>query len=215
MRIRSAEFVAGVTRLAQLPRSSLPEIVWAGRSNVGKSSLINRIVGNRRLARTSNTPGKTRQLNFYRVDNAWHLVDLPGYGYAAAPQAERQGWQALIEPYLRDRRQLAGVAVLVDARIGPTELDRMMLEWLAAHGKPWVAILSKADKISNNALAAMQRETRAILGPDTLLMACSAKTGRGVREVASWVDRCLARYRAEQPSLYSWQSEASTIEEGA
>jgi len=180
-------------------------MAWAGRSNVGKSSLINRLVGSRRLAKTSNTPGKTRQLNFYRVDDAWYLVDLPGYGYAAGPRAERERWRALIEPYLLERRQLAGVAVLVDARIGATELDRVMFDWLTSHSKPWVAILSKVDKISGNALSAVRRRTETVLGSDVSLIPCSAQTGYGVGEVLSWIGECLDRYRAEQPPLLSWQ----------
>lgn len=207
MRVQSAEFVIGVARLSQLPRTNLPEIAWAGRSNVGKSSLINRVVGVRNLARISNTPGKTRQLNFYRVNNAWHLVDLPGYGFAAGPEAERESWRALIEPYLRGRRQLAGVAVLVDARIGPTGLDAMMFEWLAAHELFWAVILSKADKVSGNALSAVRKSTQARLGPNVLLIPCSARTGRGVAEVQAWMNERLRAYAAHKPALLDWQSQ--------
>ena len=214
MRIRSAEFVVSVAQLSQLPRTSLPEIAWAGRSNVGKSSLINRIVGNRRLARISNTPGKTRQLNFYRVNGAWHLVDLPGYGYAAGPRAERESWGTLVEPYLRERRQLAGVAVLVDARVGPTPLDEMMFDWLKAHDGHWAVILSKADKVSGNSLSAKCRDTRSLAGTDIPLIPCSARTGRGVEEVLAWVEECLQRHASTAPPLLGWQMQTTPMGEG-
>jgi len=205
MRVRSAEFVAGAARLSQLPRTSLPEIALAGRSNVGKSSLINRLVGVRKLARTSNTPGKTRQLNFYRVNRAWHFVDLPGYGYAAGPEAERGGWRSLVEPYLSSRPQLAGVAALVDARIGPTELDRMLFDWLAARGLPWAVILSKIDKVSGNALTRTLKDTRAVLGTEVPLLGCSVQTGRGLAEVERWVSERLAAFSDGRYRAAGWQ----------
>jgi len=205
MHIQTAEFERGASKLSQLPRTTLPEIAWAGRSNVGKSSLINSVLGRRNLARTSNTPGKTRQINFYRIDNAWYIVDLPGYGYAAGPQAEREEWQALVEPYLRDRRQLAAVAVLVDARLGPTALDEMMFAWLVAARHPWAAILTKMDKVSGNALARTRKLTGARLPQGVPLIACSAETGRGIGDVQAWVDAMLRRYAEQAPPLLGWQ----------
>ena len=205
MRIRNVEFVVGAAQLSQLPRTTWPEIAWAGRSNVGKSSLLNQVVGMRGLARTSNTPGKTRQINFYRVDGRWHLVDLPGYGYASGPRTERESWGALIEPYLRNRRQLAGVAVLVDSRIGPTELDRMMFEWLTASPTPWAVMLTKTDKVSGNDLAKVTKVTQPYIPPDTPLISCSAHNGRGIGDVRAWIGKRLDAHAARSQGMPGWQ----------
>ncbi len=207
MRITDAEFVIGAAHRSQLPRTVWPEIAWAGRSNVGKSSLINRVVGRHNLARTSNKPGKTRQINFYRVDNKWYLVDLPGYGYASGPAEERVGWRDLIEPYLRDRKQLAGVAVLVDSRIGPTELDKMMFEWLAAHRTPWAVVLTKVDKVSGNTLARIRKVTEPHVPDGVPLVICSAQKGRGIGDVRAWIGDTLSAHTAGSTTLPRWRYE--------
>ena len=206
MNIRTAEFVIGVASPSQLPRTSWPEIAWAGRSNVGKSSLINSVISRKNIARTSNTPGKTRQINFYLVNNAWHLVDLPGYGFARGPAAERESWRRLIEPYLEKRRQLAGVALLVDARHGPTDLDKMMFDWLSSVGCDWSVMLTKSDKISGNDLAKVRKGTQQCLPDGVPLMSCSAQTGRGIDAVRAWTTERIAAHRDQPSGLLDWQT---------
>ncbi len=208
MNTKSAEFVIGVASPSQLPRTAYPEIAWAGRSNVGKSSLINRLIARKNLARTSNTPGKTRQINFYLISKSWYLVDLPGYGFARGPAAEREGWGELIEPYLAQRRQIAGVAVLVDARVGVSPLDEMMFSWLSEHDRPWAIMLTKIDRVSGNDRVKTERALREILPDGVPVFSCSAKTGRGIEAVRSWVDKRVAEHSEQSDGLLDWQLSA-------
>jgi GTP-binding protein len=147
MRITTAEFVLGVANLRQLPKDGMKEIAFLGRSNVGKSSLINRLCGRKSLARASSEPGKTRELNYYLINKQFYFVDLPGYGYAKLPAQIRSSWGKLIEQYLKMRGQLAMVVQLVDARHEPTELDLMMVGWLDYYSIPFLIALTKADKL--------------------------------------------------------------------
>lgn len=147
MRITSAEFVLGVANLRQLPKEEIREVAFLGRSNVGKSSLINKLCGRKALARKSTEPGKTRELNYYLVNKAFYFVDLPGYGYAKAPEHIRSSWGNLIEKYLKTRRQVALVVQLVDSRHEPTPLDMMMIGWLEYYHISFVVVLTKADKL--------------------------------------------------------------------
>ena len=130
MRINSAEFIVGAVGTADRPSDSQPEVAFAGRSNVGKSSLINRLVQRKALARTSSTPGKTQQLNYYHINGSFYLVDLPGYGYVHGGVNLRQRLGKMTESYLRQRDELRAIVQLVDARHGPTELDQVMIDWL-------------------------------------------------------------------------------------
>jgi GTP-binding protein len=205
MNVKSVDFVIGVASPSQLPRTTHAEIAWAGRSNVGKSSLINKVIGRRGIARTSNTPGKTRQINFFRMNNTWHLVDLPGYGFARGPAVERESWRKLIEPYLTERRQLAAVAVLVDARRGLSPLDVMMFEWLTNTGRSWAVILTKIDKISGNDRKKVELEVREQVDDNIPLFSCSAKTGRGVDSVRNWIDARLTAWDHRADGLLDWQ----------
>jgi GTP-binding protein len=205
IRLTSVKFVKSVVDLAHLPHSPVPEIAWAGRSNVGKSSLINAVVGKKNLARTSNTPGKTREINFYLINSNWHLVDLPGYGFAAGPDADRLRWQALIEPYLKQRSQLCGVAVLVDARIGPTDLDNMMMDWLAAHAVSFAVMVSKADRVSENHITNLARDLGGTVPEATPILLTSARSGRGIREIHAWITERLATYDNNAPTKAHWQ----------
>ena len=147
MKITSAEFVLGAASLRQLPKDGLREIAFLGRSNVGKSSLLNKLCGRKSLARSSTEPGKTRELNYYVINRQWYFVDLPGYGYAKLPEQIRSSWGKLIEQYLKSRKELALVIQLIDARHEPTELDLMMVGWLDYYGIPFVIALTKADKL--------------------------------------------------------------------
>ena len=145
-----AKFVVSAAGPAQFPVDGLPEIAFAGRSNVGKSSLLNRLVGQRGLAITSKTPGRTRLINFFRVNGEAYFVDLPGYGYAAAPKGLREAWGGLVEGYLRGRAQLRGVIFLLDIRHEPTERDLEMRGLLDEADLPWIPVLTKADKVGRN-----------------------------------------------------------------
>src|SRR5512139_2140478 len=139
----------------------IPEVVFLGRSNVGKSTLINRLLGVRGLARTSSTPGRTQTVNFYRVNGSHYFVDLPGYGYARAPKAIREQWGPMVEGFLeRRRRAVAAAVVLVDARHAPSELDATMLRWLVDRDIPSVVVGVKADKLSGNARPKAERHLR-------------------------------------------------------
>lgn len=148
------KFVASATDVRDLPDSEA-EVAFVGRSNVGKSSLINALANQRQLARVSNTPGRTQLINIFEVKNGGTIVDLPGYGYAAVPQRIKQTWQRMIEGYLLDRESLVMVFVLVDGEIGPTKLDVQMLEWLRENGVPHTVVATKSDKVKS-----AKRDTR-------------------------------------------------------
>lgn len=152
MKIVSVEFVVGVANLKQLPKDNLPEIVFIGRSNVGKSSLLNKLCNRKGLARISSTPGKTRELNYYLVNKEMYFIDLPGYGYAKVAEQVKAGWTSLIETFFHDRKQIALGVQIVDARLGPTELDTTMMGWLDFYKVPFVLVLTKSDKIPFNKL---------------------------------------------------------------
>ncbi len=147
MKFESLKFTASVKNIADIRFNRLPEIAFAGRSNVGKSSLINCLVNQKKLARTSSTPGKTRELNFYCVNDKYYLVDLPGYGYAAVSQQERASWKKLIESYLTKNPFLKAVIQIIDSRQGITKLDEEMINWLAHLGLPTLLIATKTDKL--------------------------------------------------------------------
>jgi GTP-binding protein len=180
-------FERSVGRLRDLPKPDLPEIALLGRSNVGKSSLLNAIGGNRRLARTSREPGRTRTINFYRADR-FLLVDLPGYGYAAVPEEVRREWGRLIEGYLQRRASLIGGVLVLDVRRTPSELDRIMHRWLDGRGVPFLAVATKSDKLSRSAIApALRTIGEAFRLPPEQVLLFSAKTGTGRAELAGWV----------------------------
>lgn len=153
MKITSAEFVVGVTTLNHLPVTNLPEFVFLGRSNVGKSSLINALTNKKNLARTSGAPGKTRELNYYLINDTLYFVDLPGFGYAKAPEQLRASWGKFIEQYLQTRKQIKLAFHLMDARHEPTELDEALVGWLDFYKIPFVVILTKADKLARSKIA--------------------------------------------------------------
>jgi GTP-binding protein len=147
MKIKSIRFSGSVSNLCQIKFRRLPEIAVAGRSNVGKSSLINCLVNRRKLALTSSTPGKTRVLNYYCVDEKYYLVDLPGYGYAKVSQNERQAWKRLVESYLVENLFLKGIIEIIDSRHGVTPSDLEMINWLKQLGLPTLLVATKTDKL--------------------------------------------------------------------
>ena len=173
----------------QFPRDGLAEVAILGRSNVGKSTFLNALVGRRRLARTSRRPGKTRRIHFYRLDSSAYLVDLPGFGYAAVGRKERRSWRLLVESYLRGTRaELRGALLLVDPRRGlqPDELD--LLEWLAAEKIESRVILTKIDKLKRGEIARALEQVASRSGlPAESLATVSGKTGRGLAPVGAWM----------------------------
>ena len=160
---REARFITGTAEASALPRDNLPEVAFAGRSNVGKSSLLNALTGRRALARTSNTPGRTRQINFFDLDARLMLVDLPGYGYAEAPRTEIGRWTALLRRYLETRTALRRVCVLVDSRHGIKEIDHPLMRLLDASGVSYQIVLTKTDKVGSGELALIAERTAAEL----------------------------------------------------
>ena len=152
MKIYSAELVCSAPEPYQFPRDCLPEVAFIGRSNVGKSSLINSLLGRRRLCRTSSTPGKTRLINFFRINGSFYFVDFPGYGYAKVSKKLRSSWVGLFDSYLTRREQLAVCVLIIDSRIGPTGQDVKTIEWLQRLSLPFFIISTKADKLSRSEL---------------------------------------------------------------
>ena len=159
-----AEFIASVGKLSELPPEGIPELVFAGRSNVGKSSAINALAGRKRLAFFSKTPGRTQTINFYDLGGQARLVDLPGYGFARGGAAELAGWGPMIEGYLTRRPALRRVYVLIDAKVGPTDLDRRMVVWLQAAHLPWRAVATKCDQVKPAQVFARKRDSAIALG---------------------------------------------------
>ncbi len=182
MRVSSATFVKSATSPEHYPRDGRPEIAFMGRSNVGKSSLINSLLGVRGLARTSSTPGRTQLINFFLINDAFYFVDLPGYGYARVPRDVKKHWGPMVEKYLATRSGLVLSIVITDSRHEPTELDLLMKEWLEARGKPFIIVATKADKLSSNQLRANLSRASAVLG-GTELVAYSAVTRGGAARI--------------------------------
>ena len=182
-------FVKGVVRVADLPDQGRPEVAFAGRSNVGKSSLINALTGQKSLARVSVTPGRTRELNFFTLgkDEAFYLVDMPGYGYARASKAEVKGWTRLIQDYLKGRRELKRVFLLIDARHGLKESDREIMTLMDEAAVSYQGVLTKADKPKAGDLAAIEAKVGTELAKRPAaypqLIATSARTGAGLLEL--------------------------------
>ena len=181
---REARFVAGVAERAALPADGLPEIAFAGRSNVGKSSLVNALTGRRMLARTSNTPGRTRQLNFFDLGGELMLVDLPGYGYAAASKQAVERWTGLVRHYLRSRAALCRLCLLIDARHGLKEPDRVVMQMLDQAGVSYQVVLTKADKLGAAELMRTAAQVAAELAAHTAahpeIHLTSAEKQRGI-----------------------------------
>jgi GTP-binding protein len=166
MKIKTAVFVGSSTAYTQCPQTSRPELALMGRSNVGKSSLINMLLGRKHLAKISSRPGKTQLINHFLINDAWHLVDLPGYGWAQAGKVQRQQWEKMVRAYLLHRKQLSFVLVLVDARHQPQKLDLAMINWLGEHQIPFFILLTKADKDSKQQVSKNLTTLRRVLSND-------------------------------------------------
>ncbi|GAB6991428.1 ribosome biogenesis GTP-binding protein YihA/YsxC [Paenibacillus pini] len=187
MKVTQSEFVISAVGPDQYPDDALPEIALAGRSNVGKSSLINKLINRKNLARTSSTPGKTQCLNYYRINEQLYFVDFPGYGYAKVSKTQREAWGKMIERYLLERETLKLVLLVVDLRHPPSKDDEMMYEWLKHYEIPICVVATKADKIPRSRWAkhAKQMKTSLLLrGEDTFIM-YSSETGMGKDELWS------------------------------
>jgi GTP-binding protein len=201
--IRSLEFIGGMATLGGWrPDAALPEIAFAGRSNVGKSSLLNRLIHRKKFARVSNTPGRTREVNFFKVNDSFVLVDLPGYGYARISKEKRAEWKPLIESYLRGSPQLRGIVQLLDVRHDPTNDDRQMLDFLGELGVPTIVVLTKIDKLRPSERKRRLAELSASLQlDDDQMIPFSAVTGEGRNELAEAMTMLLGQpsWKDEQP----------------
>lgn len=191
MKITSAEFIKSAFNQSHWTTDGLPEIAFLGRSNVGKSSLINSLLQRRGLARTSNTPGRTQSINFFLINERFYFADLPGYGYAKVSKRTRADWGKMAEEYLLKRRELVLFIQLVDSRHKPTELDRNLYEWLQFHQKNSIIVATKSDKLSSNALNKSLREIESAL-PEGKIITYSATTAKGREAVWREIENALA-----------------------
>lgn len=191
MEVHNVELTISAVRPEQYPQDNLPEIALAGRSNVGKSSLINTLINRKKLARTSSQPGKTQTLNFYNVEHQLNFVDVPGYGYARASKQDREKWGAMIEEYFAQRQQLAGVISLVDSRHAPTQLDQQMIDFIHYYQFPLLVVGTKIDKIPRsrrNQSESVIRKTLQLTADDQLVL-FSAVDRTGKDDVWRWIEQ--------------------------
>lgn len=189
-----ATFITSAPRLEDCPPMILPEFCFAGRSNVGKSSLINALLKRKNLARTSNMPGKTQQMNYYKVGEAFYLVDLPGYGYAKVPKTERERWGKNIRVYLTQRETLRLVLHVIDARHPPSVLDEDFFYWLATEQIPFSVVLSKADKISKNKLQQARSNLKKLLynmNIEVPILSYSAENKYGIADIKELISEFM------------------------
>jgi GTP-binding protein len=193
--IRNVEFIGGMAeKHGWRPESALPEVAFAGRSNVGKSSLLNALLRRKSFARVSRTPGRTREINFFRVNNTFVLVDLPGYGYARISKAKKAEWRPMIDSYLRRTTQLRGIVLLLDIRREPSEDDRAMLDFLAELGVPTIVALTKADKLNKTEAREKVADVsrKLALEPDQVIQ-FSAHSGEGRVELLEAITQIVEK----------------------
>lgn len=191
------ETVIGVT--SKIPQNEMPEIAFAGKSNVGKSSLINALMNRKSLARTSSQPGKTQTINFYNINEALYFVDLPGYGYAKVSQQEKEKWGKMVERYLHQSKVLKAVFLLIDIRHDPSTNDKTMYEWILSNGFHPIIIATKADKINRSQLQKQVKAVRQGLGveKDTTVIPFSSQTKQGRDEIYAVIDRLMEQSKGE------------------
>ncbi|ADU97433.1 ribosome biogenesis GTP-binding protein YsxC [Thermovibrio ammonificans HB-1] len=193
MKVKKVQLYKTVYTPDELPQTPYNEVAFVGRSNVGKSSLLNAVANNFKLAKVSSQPGKTRSINFYLVNDRFFLVDLPGYGFAKVPLKEQQRWRELIESYLKGRDRLKGVFLLVDSKVGPTEKDLQMKEWLDFFGIPYTVVATKVDRLKASQRRNLEeRIKKALGGGDFKVIPFSAKTREGrevlLREIFNYIE---------------------------
>ena len=197
MQILKAEFQCSSERISQVPADSLRDIAFIGRSNVGKSSLINMLTGRNGLAKVSATPGKTRLINHFRINDAWYLVDLPGYGYARTSKSQREGFSKLITDYVLRCEKMHYHFVLVDARLEPQKIDLRFIEMLGMNGVPFGILFTKADKLSKAQLQRSVERYRQTLAEQweelPPMLVTSSERGTGRDELLDFIEECLAQ----------------------
>lgn len=181
---QNAEFIRSAAKMADCPRDALPQIAFAGRSNVGKSSVINRLLGRKNFARVGSAPGKTTHINYFRIDGKVYFVDLPGYGYAKVSKAEQESWGKLMESYLSGG-SVSHIFMLIDIRHEPTAADKQMLEWIIYYGIPYTLIATKADKLSRSKRQQAANANAKLLGAPPWALCYSAETGDGREELVA------------------------------
>ena len=192
MKITSAEFIKSAFAKAHWTTDEMPEIAFLGRSNVGKSSLLNSLLQRKGLARTSNTPGRTQCINFFLVNGEFYFVDLPGYGYAKVSKTMRADWGVMAEEYLGEREPLKLSVQLIDSRHAPSELDKQLNEWLVYHRKPHLVVATKTDKLNRSELIKNLRGIENQFGSNSKIIAFSAKSGKGREEVWQHIGEILS-----------------------
>jgi GTP-binding protein len=196
VKVLSAEFVKSATKPSEYPPGNLPEIAIAGKSNVGKSSLINTVVNRKNLAKTSSSPGRTQVINFFRINNNLSLVDLPGYGFAKVPLEVRRAWKPMVEAYLQSREAIRLVILILDSRRGLSPEDSTLLDWLDYHAIPTLIVLTKADKLSQLERARLKKVLAGIrLLEDRLLLFFSAVTGEGKDDLWGLIQKAASKDR--------------------
>ena len=195
MTITEAKFAGSCTRVSQKPSRRLPEFAFIGRSNVGKSSLINMLCGNRKLAKTSSTPGKTKLINHFIINDSWYLVDLPSYGFAKISQKGREELRKMINDYIEKSEEMVVLCVLIDSRHDITKIDREFLAGLGENGVPFAIIFTKGDKLGPNALKAQIERDKEILSEDweemPPMFASSAETGAGKEDILDYIQQYI------------------------
>lgn len=198
MNFNNVRFLTSVFDLDNAPEHILPEIVFAGRSNVGKSSMINKLLNRKNFARISATPGKTASINYFVIDESLYFADLPGYGYAKVSEKEKNRWSSLIEAYFNSSRQITLVLLLVDVRHTPSEFDYVMRDFLDSAGLPYIIVLTKCDKLSNNQLKARLDEIRKELDcEESRLLPFSSVNGKGKEELIKILEGCCGNEDSE------------------
>lgn len=202
MIIKTAEFIQSVTDWRKCPTANLPEYAFIGRSNVGKSSLINMLVNNKKLAKTSSKPGKTQTINHFLINKNWYLVDLPGYGYASISKAMREKWQKMISDYLLKRANLQIIFVLIDSRLEPQKIDLEFINNLGASGIPFALIFTKTDKISPSKVQSNVQKFYNKLAEEweemPYRMLSSSETGKGREDILNYIEQINIQYNSAQ-----------------
>jgi len=194
MKVTSAEFVKSALKNSDCPKESLPEVAFAGRSNVGKSSLINTVVNRKNLARTSSSPGRTQMLNFFRVNDQIYFVDLPGYGFAKVPMGVRAKWKPMVEEYLKHRKTLKLIILLLDIRRTPSSDDASFIRWLEKCSIPFLVVLTKSDKVSKSKCSFQRKVVKEfLLLKDEEIVCFSTVTREGTKEILKRIVKIMYR----------------------